>query len=92
MKIMTETNDGFIISEKDLVLRGPGELFGLRQHGLPEFKIADLTRHMNILSLAQSDAKEIIENPEHNLESNPDKILSKIKAKFENQIESIALN
>ncbi len=92
MKIMTETNDGFIISEKDLVLRGPGEIFGLRQHGLPEFKVADLTKHMNILSLAQNDAREIIEELGQNTEDNQNKILNKIKARFEKQIESIALN
>lgn len=92
MKIMAETNDGFIISEKDLLLRGPGEIFGLRQHGLPEFKVADLTKHMNILSLAQNDAKEIIEELEYNTQDNQNKILNKIKARFEKQIESIALN
>lgn len=92
MKIMTETNDGFIISERDLVLRGPGEIFGLRQHGLPEFKVADLTKHMNILSLAQNDAREIIEELGQNTEDNQNKILNKIKARFEKQIESIALN
>src|SRR5699024_9538881 len=39
MKIMEQTNDGFLISEKDLEIRGPGEFFGIRQHGLPELKI-----------------------------------------------------
>lgn len=61
MKIMTETNDGFVISEKDLEIRGPGEFFGTRQHGIPELKIANLYKDMDILKLAQESAKEIIE-------------------------------
>ena len=60
MKVMCDTNDGFVISEKDLKLRGPGEFFGVRQHGLPELKIADLAGDIDIMSLAQSAAKEII--------------------------------
>lgn len=60
MKIMSQSNDGFVISEKDLEIRGPGEFFGTRQHGLPELKIANLYSDMEILKLAQVCAKEII--------------------------------
>ncbi|MBR6652569.1 MAG: ATP-dependent DNA helicase RecG [Anaerotignum sp.] len=60
MKTMTESEDGFIISEKDLKLRGPGEFFGIRQHGLPELKIADLYKDMAILKEAQSAAAELL--------------------------------
>ena len=60
MKIMQETNDGFKISEKDLLLRGPGEFFGVRQHGLPELKIANLAEDMEILKMAQMASEEII--------------------------------
>lgn len=59
MRIMQSTNDGFKISEKDLQLRGPGEFFGTRQHGLPELRIADLIRDIEILKSAQKDAMEI---------------------------------
>ena len=48
MKIMTETNNGFVLSEKDLELRGPGEVFGFRQSGLPQFLIADLVNDANV--------------------------------------------
>ena len=60
MKTMTESEDGFVISEKDLKLRGPGEFFGIRQHGLPELKIADLYKDMVILKEAQSAAGELL--------------------------------
>lgn len=60
MKTMTESEDGFIISEKDLKLRGPGEFFGIRQHGLPELKIADLYKDMAILKEAQSAAVDLL--------------------------------
>ena len=60
MKTMTESEDGFIISEKDLKLRGPGEFFGIRQHGLPELKIADLYKDMAILKEAQSAAADLL--------------------------------
>lgn len=60
MKTMTESEDGFVISEKDLKLRGPGEFFGIRQHGLPELKIADLYKDMPVLKEAQSAAAELL--------------------------------
>lgn len=59
MKIMTETNDGFVISEKDLQIRGPGEFFGTRQHGLPEFKIANIYEDTDIL-VASGQAAEYV--------------------------------
>ena len=60
MEIMTKTNDGFIISEKDLELRGSGEFFGTKQHGLPEFKIANLFDDIETLKSIQSVAIKII--------------------------------
>jgi len=71
MKILTETNDGFKIAEEDLRLRGPGDFFGARQHGLPGLRIASLATDMSSLSLAQRAAHELIErdpmlsSPEH---------------------------
>ena len=59
MKIMTETTNGFVLSEKDLELRGPGEVFGFRQSGLPQFLIADLVNDANVLEVARDEANQI---------------------------------
>ena len=60
LKVMTQTNDGFKISEEDLRLRGPGDFFGARQHGLPALKIADLSCDMRLLDEAQQAAKRLM--------------------------------
>lgn len=60
LKILSKTGDGFKISKEDLKLRGPGDFFGSRQHGLPQLKIADMSQDMDILKSAQETAKEII--------------------------------
>ena len=61
MKVISSTNDGFVISEKDLELRGSGEFFGTRHHGIPEFKIANLFEDISLLKAAQGIALEIID-------------------------------
>ena len=87
MKVMCETNDGFIISEKDLELRGSGDFFGTMQHGLPEFKIANLFEDMPILKSVQSLAMKII-NQDSKLEKEENKLLKDlIKDKFMKRIE-----
>lgn len=87
MKVMCETNDGFIISEKDLELRGSGDFFGTMQHGLPEFKIANLFEDMPILKSVQSLAMKII-NEDPKLEKQENRLLKDlIKDKFMKRIE-----
>ena len=61
MQVMQDTNDGFIISEKDLELRGSGEFFGTKQHGLPEFKIANLFEDIKMLKLVQNVSAKILQ-------------------------------
>ncbi|MBQ6998817.1 MAG: ATP-dependent DNA helicase RecG [Clostridia bacterium] len=65
MQTMTSTNDGFKISQKDLELRGCGEFFGTRQHGLPELKIANLFTDIDILKDAQMQCEELLTNNPH---------------------------
>ena len=60
LAIMTKTNDGFKISEEDLRLRGPGDFFGSRQHGLPEMHVADLGADVNVLQKAQQEANLLL--------------------------------
>lgn len=61
MQSMTETNDGFRLAEKDLELRGPGDFFGRKQSGLPDFKVADLVHDYRTLETARKDATAMIE-------------------------------
>ncbi len=87
MKVISSTNDGFVISEKDLELRGSGEFFGTRQHGIPEFKIANLFEDIDTLKMVQAIAMEII-NKDPLLEKEENKVLQKmINEKFKDRIE-----
>jgi len=61
LELMRETEDGFVIAEEDLRLRGAGELLGTRQSGLPEFRLADLAVHAELIATARDDAKLILE-------------------------------
>lgn len=88
MAIMEETNDGFKISEKDLELRGPGDFFGTRQHGLPELRVANLFKHIKILRLVQKEAREIYaEDPSLRLKENEG-----LRLKIEEMFKSIGGN
>ena len=65
LSILCATNDGFRIAEEDLRLRGPGELLGTRQHGIPEFKAADLATDFELLEQARDDAADLIRQDPH---------------------------
>jgi ATP-dependent DNA helicase RecG len=64
MRIMTETTNGFELSEKDLELRGPGDFFGNKQSGVPDFKVADLVHDYRILETARNDAARLVNSDE----------------------------
>lgn len=69
LSIMTETNDGFVIAEKDLQLRGPGEFLGTRQSGLPDLIISDIVRDAKILEMARNEAIDFVKK--YNIEQFP---------------------
>lgn len=69
LNIMTQTNDGFVIAEKDLQLRGPGEFLGTRQSGLPDLIISDIVKDAKILELARMEAIDFLKT--HNIDDYP---------------------
>lgn len=89
LSIMEKSNDGFKIAEKDLELRGPGDFFGIRQSGFPEFKVANLLKDINILKLTQVAAKELMqEDPKLELDKN--KYIKKIiYSRYSEQLKNI---
>ena len=65
LQILTQTTDGFVVAEKDLVMRGPGQFLGYRQHGLPEMKIASLADDAQILAEARLAGNRMMDSPAH---------------------------
>lgn len=90
LKIMESTNDGFVISEEDLKIRGPGDFFGSRQHGLPEMHIADLCTDMRLLKEAQIAANELLVSDPGLQEPENLKLKNRISELFE--LNSDAMN
>lgn len=92
MKVMCQTNNGFIISEKDLELRGPGEMFGTRQHGVPELKIANLFEDVEELKCAQECAEKILSEDSYLKNTEYKKLKAKLIQTFNKKIDSIIMN
>ncbi len=85
LKALCDTTDGFKIAEYDLKLRGPGDFFGSRQHGLPEMKIADLASDMDVLQAAQKAATQLLEQNPH-LDGTDMELTRKMVAKLLNAV------
>lgn len=90
LKIMASTTDGFIIAEKDMQLRGFGEFFGLRQHGIYQFKVANIFKDIDILKLTREIAKDIIENKLNNKEYKV--LLETVKKAYLKEVEMETFN
>ncbi len=82
LKVMRDTEDGFLIAEEDLRLRGGGEILGTKQSGLPEFNMVDFTEHADLIELARDDARLII-NKDPKLETERGKALRHLLYLFE---------
>lgn len=92
MRILEKSNDGFEISEKDLELRGPGEFFGTKQHGIPELRIANLINDMSILNVVQKEGREILNSdPYLELEKHK-KLKEEIDKMFKTRAENLIVN
>jgi ATP-dependent DNA helicase RecG len=87
--IMAETQDGFKISEADLEIRGPGEFMGTRQHGLPEFKMANIIRDKQILELAKEAAFYFISADNGSNNSKKEELIHIIKQKYGSNFDLI---
>lgn len=85
-KVMEETGDGFLISEKDLELRGPGEFFGLKQHGVPSLKIADLSKHKSILLQVHKEAVELLKKDPELTRADNGELKKRVEKLFREQL------
>jgi len=83
MKILTSTTDGFVLAEADLKMRGAGDMLGNRQSGLPEFKVGNPINDINILEVAQEEAKRLYDDED--LRDSPETMALKsfISAEYE---------
>ncbi|MDD4189648.1 MAG: helicase-related protein, partial [Eubacteriales bacterium] len=91
MKVMEKSADGFAISSKDLELRGPGEFFGTRQHGIPELTIANLYTDMDILKEAQEVSVKLIADKETGDGMENKRLLSYVAEKVKRNFEKLSL-
>ncbi|MEG0873075.1 MAG: ATP-dependent DNA helicase RecG [Clostridia bacterium] len=89
LKIMEKSNSGFEIAQKDLELRGPGDFFGMRQSGLPEFKLANLLKDINILKDAGISAKNTIEEDVYLQKDENSELKQALFQKFGEQLKNI---
>lgn len=83
MKVLCSTNDGFRISEEDLKLRGPGDFFGARQHGLPQLRVADLSGDLRVLQEARDAAEELLKQDEDLSKPEHAPLLARVKRLFD---------
>jgi len=90
MKVMVKSNNGFEIAEKDLLLRGPGDFFGTRQHGIPDFKIADLIHDIHLLQEIQKFIPSFLRNMSYYIDI--DNTLKALNKLFKNDFNEIIMN
>ena len=91
LEAMIRTTDGFEIADADLHLRGPGDIFGTRQHGLPEMKLADITQELELLEVARNDALNLLHNDPHLTLAGNQLLKTELDRKFGNTLQLAAV-
>lgn len=91
LKLLTKTTDGFIIAEKDMEFRGSGEILGVKQHGLPEFKLLDMFRDYSIIKESK-DAILHLQKNEFDKDKLYKEMINHLYLRFEELIDNLALN
>lgn len=91
LSTMAQTTDGFKIAEKDLEIRGQGEIFGIRQSGLPDFNVADVTQDFKVLQLARDEAEAIINNDPQLKKPENALLKNALKVKFKDKLSLISV-
>ena len=89
LKTIAGTNDGFQIAEKDLRLRGPGEIWGKRQHGMPDFLYADPVGDYELMKTAFSDSADMLENDPDLLKLDNRYVKIKLKRRIEDELKEV---
>ena len=87
LKVMEETTDGFRIAEEDLAIRGPGEFLGVRQWGLPDFRVANLIRDVRLLQQARREAFALIDEDPHLSKEGHLPLRKSIRARWQERLE-----
>lgn len=85
METMVATSNGFVIAQKDLELRGPGDVLGKKQSGIPDFKIGDPVKNLNILQVAQEEAHDIINADDFEQKAENQNLIKYLEYKIDNQ-------
>jgi len=89
LAVMVESSDGFKIAEEDLDIRGPGEIFGTRQHGLPEVRFGNIARDMEIMDIARKEAFELVRNDSKLADSHNAYIREELNRRFRGKLDLI---
>ena len=89
LSVMVDTDDGFKIAEEDLLIRGPGEFLGTRQHGIPGFQVGNLLRDVDILILARDEAQRIVETDPELMMTVNSRIRHVLMDRFKDKIEML---
>jgi len=89
LSILCETTDGFRIAEEDLKIRGPGELLGTRQHGWPEFTVANLVEDVDLLMQARDDAAAMVRDDERLTDVGHGPLRAELRRRFRDKVAFI---